>query len=161
MYRFSAASNPAEELQHRLHSIWFGAVRDASLRNVLRAMEIAASPEIPTLSARNRFDLQNALIQALTRRWEERSNVAPSTARELVQEADQTLKAVRLACDHIEDLCVEAGVAIEEWNCRREVIDRTLIRNVETLKSRWLSRAISPNKSSAEETLQLTVPQAN
>jgi hypothetical protein len=161
LYRFSAASNPAEELQHRLHSIWFGAVRDASLRNVLRAMEIAASPEIPTLSARNRFDLQNALIQALTRRWEERSNVAPSTARELVQEADQTLKAVRLACDHIEDLCVEAGVATEEWNCRREVIDRTLIRNVETLKSRWLSRAISPNKSSAEETLQLTVPQAN
>jgi hypothetical protein len=71
------------------------------------------------------------------------------------------LKAARLACDHIEDLCVEAGVATEEWNCRREVIDRTLIRNVETLKSRWLSRAISPNKSSAEETLQLTVPQAN
>ena len=161
LYRFSAGANQVDELQHRMHSIWFGAVRDASLRNVLRALEIAASPEIRTLSAQDRFDLQNALIQALTRRWEERSYVVPSTARELVQEADQTLKAVRLACDHMEDLCPEAGVAIEEWNCRREVIDRTLIRNVESLKSRWISRAISPSKSSAEEILQLTAPQAN
>jgi hypothetical protein len=61
----------------------------------------------------------------------------------------------------MEDLCPEAGVAIEEWNCRREVIDRTLIRNVESLKSRWISRAISPSKSSAEEIPQLTAPQAN
>ncbi|MFM8285808.1 MAG: spermidine synthase [Planctomycetaceae bacterium] len=161
LYRHSATSSPAEELNHRLQSIWFGAVRDASLRNVLRAMEIAASEELDTLSTRDRFDIQNALIQALVRRWEERATVAPSTARELVQEADQTLKAVLLASERLAELSSQAGVTGEEWNRRREVIDRTLVRNVEALKSRWLSRAISPNRTSAEESLQLNAPQAN
>lgn len=141
LYRFNPPVDPSLELTHRLRAIWFGAVRDASLRNILRTLEIARSEQLHHNSPEEQYDLLNALLQALYRRWEARVGIAPSSARELVREAGQTLQSIDATLDKMRTIAPAAGISLDQLHQRTAVLDSTLVRRVQIQRSSWLDQA--------------------
>jgi hypothetical protein len=151
LLRTSSQRDVARELEHRLHTTWYSSARDASLRNVLAAMELLRDHPEATRDEWDRWDQLNGLLQALQRRWSVRAQLKPSTARSLVADADQTLQAVEKTCDTMEQLASRVGVPAEDWAARREVLDQTLVRLVQSQKTLWLPQALRRRQFGVDE----------
>ena len=151
LLRSSAERDVVRELEHRLHSTWFSSPRDASSRNVMAALELLRDHPECTTDAMQRWDEMNGLLQALQRRWSVRAQLRPSTARSLVADADQTLLAVQKTFDTMDRLAPEAGIAAEDWAARREVLDQTLVRLVQSQKNQWLPQALRRRQFGVDE----------
>ena len=80
-----------------------------------------------------------------------RAQLKPSTARSLVADADQTLQAVEKTCDTMEQLASRVGVPAEDWAARREVLDQTLVRLVQSQKTLWLPQALRRRQFGVDE----------
>jgi hypothetical protein len=75
----------------------------------------------------------------------------PSTARSLVADADQTLLSVRKTFDTMEQLASQLGIPADEWAARREVLDQTLVRLVQSQKNQWLPQALRRREFGVDE----------
>ena len=151
LLRTSSQRDVGRELEHRLHTTWYSSARDASLRNVLSALELLREHPEATRDEWDRWDQMNGLLQALQRRWSVRAQLKPSTARSLVADADQTLLAVEKTCDTMGQLASRVGVPAEDWAARREVLDQTLVRLVQSQKNLWLPQALRRREFGVEE----------
>jgi hypothetical protein len=120
--------DPAAELIHRLHSVYFSPVADGSTRNVVTTLElIVQHPEIVPDPAR-RFDILNGLIQTLRTHWESRQSYAVKSPRRRLAEIDRSLVAIDKTVDAMVGLCSESGVSTTDMENRKLVIDRLLTR---------------------------------
>lgn len=151
LLRTSSTRDVARELEHRLHTTWYSSVRDASLRNVMAALDLLRDHPEATHDEWERWDQLNALLQALQRRWSVRAQLKPSTARSLVADADQTLLSVRKTFDTMEQLAAQLGIPADEWAARREVLDQTLVRLVQSQKNQWLPQALRRREFGVDE----------
>jgi hypothetical protein len=130
-----ADADPARELMYRLHVIFFAPTVDASVRNVAKAVEtIVRHPEIlPDESVR--FDALNGLIQTLRIRWEIRQTIAENSSKKILDDVDQTLVAVEKAVAMLDSIAVPAGVPESDWQIRKNVIERLMLRPLRTYRT--------------------------
>lgn len=120
--------SPSMELACRLHMVYFAPPGDGSVRPVTNAIEMLVSnPGLIEDSAR-RFDLLNGLVQTLRARWEARQGSSVLPPRRQIADADRTIVAIEKAMAAMEQWQPEAGIAATEWESRKQVIDRILLR---------------------------------
>ncbi|MDP1796871.1 MAG: hypothetical protein Q8K78_05295 [Planctomycetaceae bacterium] len=119
---------PADERRHRLHAIYYAPSHDASVRNVVLAIDRLATLPDPELSGAQRFDELNGLLQTLRGRWEARNQRPLKAAQVTLQEMERSQLAVEHALEAMGPLAAEAGHTAEDWASRKEVIERMLLR---------------------------------
>jgi hypothetical protein len=124
-----------QELAYRLHVIYFAPTADASVRNVAKALETLVNhPEtIPDRSVY--FDAVNGLIQTLRIRWEIRQNIRETSSQKILDDVDQCVVAVEKGVAVLDSLAVSAGIPQTEWQTRRNVIDRLVLRPLRSYRS--------------------------
>jgi hypothetical protein len=156
--------DPGRELAYRLHVIFFAPTVDASVRNVAKAVEtIVKHPEaIPDDS--NRFDALNGLIQTLRIRWELRQSIRETSTRKVLDDVDQSLIAIQSGLESMDAIAVSSGVAPGDWQTRKQVIERLMLRPLRSyrndiharqIRGQTQARAIieEANHNVAEETI--------
>ncbi|WP_397568268.1 spermidine synthase [Schlesneria sp. T3-172] len=130
----------ARELAYRLHVIYFAPTLDASVRNVAVALETTVKhPEaIPDASVR--YDVLNGLIQTLRTRWESRQFINQTSTKKVLEDVDQSLIAVEKGVDAMSTIAAEAGVSETDWQVRKQVIERLMLRPLRSYRSELKSR---------------------
>jgi len=135
-----SGQDPNQELIHRLHVIYFAPTLDASVWNVAKTLEALVNhPEaIPDDSTR--FDALNGLIQTLRVRWEIRQSRTESSPQRTLEFLDQSLVAVEKAVTAMDAISGSAGVSTADWQVRREVINRLMVRPLMSYRTEMRSR---------------------
>lgn len=119
--------DPAQELRHRLHTVYFSPPGDQSVRNITAALEqLVRQPELIPDEA-DRYDLLNDLIQQLIVRWERRTAYEPSSTIRAQRDVDLSVQAVRRALQQMEDLADAAGLEREQFLQRRQFVSDALV----------------------------------
>ncbi|MFN0053209.1 MAG: spermidine synthase [Planctomycetales bacterium] len=135
LYARAEERDVKSELQHRLHAVWFSSPRDASLHNVVTALELLREyPGVESDDA-HRWDLINSLLQALQQRWEARAGTKPSDVKKAIADIDLTVAAAEKTFEIMPRLSRDAGVSPEAWELRRSVLEKTLLRPVKGYRS--------------------------
>ncbi|MBS0202525.1 MAG: hypothetical protein JSS49_06455 [Planctomycetes bacterium] len=131
--------DPAAELAFRLHVIYFAPVADASTRNVATALELLVRhPEVIPDPAR-RFDTVNGLVQTLFTRWETRQTVPMKSARRQLSDVDRSVVAIEKALTELESQHAQALLSDADWDSRKQVVDRILLRPLRAYRSQLQS----------------------
>lgn len=126
--------DPAAELAHRLHTVYFGPGYDCSVRNITAALELIVAHPAAMSGADDRWDHINALLETLRQRWEIRTHTGG--ARQFTAaDAEESLNAAKRAIDCLDEIHAEVGIDGEAWNARRDAIERRLIRPLRTYRS--------------------------
>lgn len=128
----------AAELAHRLHSVYYAAPADRSVRNVIATIDLLVEYPEATADAQARWDHVNALLQVLKGRWETRAAAPPASARLALLDVDQSTQAVERAFALMDDLSPEVAAGHEYWPARKAYLERTLMRPLRTYRSRLL-----------------------
>ena len=130
----------AQELAYRLHVIFFVPTRDSSVRNVATAIETVVNhPEaVPDDSVR--FDVINGLIQTLRTRWETRQFISQTSVKKVLEDVDQSLVATEKGVTSLDEIAASAGVSDKEWQTRKQVIEKLLLRPLRTYRAEVKSR---------------------
>lgn len=131
---------PADERRHRLHAIYYAPSQDASVRNVVMAIERLTTLPDPNLSAAQRFDELNGLLQTLRGRWEVRNQRPLKAAQVTLQEMERSQLAVEHALEAMAPLAGDAGYTAADWKCREAVIERMLLRPFRSHRDELVAR---------------------
>lgn len=123
------------ELVYRLHVIFFAPAIDPSVRNVAKAVQtIVKHPEsLPDDSMR--FDALNGLIQILRVRWELRQSIRETSLHKVLMDVDQSLIAIENGVESMDALARSAGVSDSEWQIRKQVIERLMLRPLRSYRN--------------------------
>lgn len=138
LYRKSEDTPPNLEFAHRLHAINYGAVADRSINSVIRALELAATEPEMFQQKGEQWDHLNGLLQALKTRWDNRSQAPPVTSKQALHDIEISISAIELAFETMGEIHEGAGVSQKEWRLRKQVLDRTLVRPLQTYHTRVL-----------------------
>ncbi|MDA0835110.1 MAG: hypothetical protein O3A29_17695 [Planctomycetota bacterium] len=138
LYSRSELKGSSEECRHRLYAVYFGFSSDRSVRNVIEALQmIVESPQaIP--DAQDRWDQLNALLQILKIRWDNRGQMTPESARIAMNDVEKSLVAVERTFDCMNGLRSEIGLSDEEWDARKTVVEKGLVRPLRTYRNKIL-----------------------
>ncbi len=127
------------ELVHRLHAIYFADSRDRSVRNVTEAVRLLLEHPETVPDPFQRWDHLHALLQMLKSRWEARASVKPSAATGVVLiDIDKSISAVERSFAAMDELAGRVDVPADEWQARRDYLERTLVRPLRTYRGRIL-----------------------
>lgn len=141
---------PAEELQHRLHIVFFANPSDASVRPVISALDqLVQQPELIS-QPDERFDQMNALLQKLIERWEARTAWEPKSATRVQNDVDQSVRISNLALDQMQELARAAGVSDEDFRNRRRYINQALIVPLRDYRDQVLAHRMKTAPAAAD-----------
>ena len=160
LYKKSKSAPPQLEFAHRLHAINYGSALDRSINSVVRAMELAtANPEMFQTSAQQ-WDHLNGLLQELKRRWDNRSQARPVTSKQALHDIELSLSAIEVAFEKMKEIHNEVGISEEHWRLRKLVLERTLVRPLQTYHSRVLPHHYKKTREETKELLdKLNLPE--
>ena len=141
---------PAEELQHRLHIVFFANPSDASVRPVISALDqLVRQPELISQPA-ERFDQLNALLQKLIERWEARTAWEPKSATRVQNDVDQSVRVSNLALDQMQELANTVGVSSHDFQNRRRYINQALIVPLRDYRDQVLAHRMKNTPAAAD-----------
>lgn len=141
---------PAEELQHRLHIVFFANPSDASVRPVISALDqLVRQPELIS-QPEERFDQLNALLQKLIERWEARTAWEPKSATRVQNDVDQSVRISNLALDQMQELAASAGVSSHDLQQRRRYINQALIVPLRDYRDQVLAHRMKNNTATPD-----------
>jgi|GEM_PF-2242084 len=160
LYKKSKDAPPILEFSHRLHAINYGAIADRSINSVVRAIELAArNPEMFQTSDQQ-WDHMNGLLQSLKTRWDNRSQARPVTSKQALHDIELSISAIELAFNTMEEIHEVVGISQEDWRLRKLVLERTLVRPLQTYHSRILPHHYKKTREEAKELLKnLNLPE--
>lgn len=161
LYQKSKSAPPQLEFAHRLHAVNYAAASDRSINSVVRAIELAAThPELFTEPSQQ-WDHLNGLLQALKTRWDNRSQARPVTSKQALHDIELSISAIEQAFQTMSEIHGEVGISNEEWALRKTVLNRSLIRPLETYHERVLPHHYKKKGQEAKKLLdQLNLPDA-
>jgi len=132
------------ELVHRLHGIYYAPPQDHSVGLISRTMLILAE-EVEFTNNVQRFDQLNSLMEVLKYRWRVRFQTDQSQqAKYDPIDTDQSIKAVEMALDAMDELHAEANVSKHDWEIRRKIVDAQLLRPLKRHRSHRLASYQTP-----------------
>jgi hypothetical protein len=137
LYARAADRDPAAELHHRLHAVYFASGNDRSVRNVTAALTLLVEYPEAVPDSTERFDHLNALLQVLKQRWEARGAVSPDSSRVVLNDIEKSITAIETSLTAMDTLAA-AGVSPTAWQARRTLLDRDLVRPLRTYRTRLL-----------------------
>lgn len=162
LYKKSKNAPPKLEFGHRLHAINYGAGSDRSINSVVRAIELAATKPELFPAKDQQWDHLNGLLQSLKTRWDNRSQARPVTSKQALHDIELSISAIDLALETMSDIHAEVGISEEDWQLRKLVLDRTLVRPLETYHERVLPHHYKKKGKEAKKLLdQLNLPDAS
>lgn len=132
----------ASELANRLHVIYFATAGDASTRNVAAALELLVQHPQAIADPARRFDTLNGLVQTLRTRWESRQSHAVKSPRRQLSDIDRSLVAIEKGVQSMESLHADAHLSTADWESRKQVIDRILLRPLRAYRSQLQTSAL-------------------
>ncbi|MBS0261484.1 MAG: hypothetical protein JSS02_05960 [Planctomycetes bacterium] len=159
LYVRSDERDVVAELKHRLYATFFSSPRDFSLRNVIAGLDLLCDHPECEPDPQTRWDVCNALLQALKMRWEARSGIRPTDPKELINDADRTVLAAEKTFSVLDSLTREAGIAPEFWAARRRVLEKTLVAPVRAYQLELI--AMAARESGKPSTPKPTAPPAD
>ncbi len=134
----SEQREPARELAHRLHAIYFASPYDRSIRNVADAIHLLAEYPDAAPNAVERRDHLNALLQVLQNRWDLRRSYSPPSSRIVLNDIESSLAAMDAAFDTLQSLTAECDLPQELWSSRQRALEASLARPLRTYRSQIL-----------------------
>lgn len=132
--RQSESPNVAAQWRCGLRSVFYAPPNDASVNNVCDALEVLHNQPDVVGNAVAQWDCCNALLEVLKNRWGLRIT-AGASLKYGVADAHRTLELVTASLERMDRLREEAGVSEEEWNTRRTVLEKHLIRPVRSWRT--------------------------
>jgi hypothetical protein len=143
----ATAVDPRAELEHRLHTIYFNAAYDRSVRNVVAALEIVLDhPETAGVPL-DRWDQMNSLLEVLKQRWSIRVQLG-ETSRYADSDAEQTLAVAQRALESMERLATQLPLPPGVAQARLTLLERQFVRPLRTYRAQHAaSRRRSPSSS--------------
>jgi hypothetical protein len=163
LYARSGSLDPAAHLRHRLYTVYYGDANDRSIRDVVEALQlVATTPQ--AMPAAERWDQMNALLQFLKLRWHNRGLGKPPSVRIVLNDLDRTIGAAESTFENMELLRTAVGVSQADWQARREVIERSLVRPLRAYQSQLVPdylKEIQPPATAARQPPPSTRQNAN
>jgi len=160
LYKKSNSSSPKLEFSHRLHAINYGSALDRSINSVIRAMKLAnANPKMFSTSDQQ-WDHLNGLLQELKRRWDNRSQARPVTSKQALHDIELSISAIEQTFETMNEIHSAIGISEEDWRLRKLVLERTLVRPLQTYHSRVLPHHYKKTREETKELLDnLNLPE--
>lgn len=160
LYKKSKDAPPILEFAHRLHAINYGAASDRSINSVVRAMKLANANPNMFQTTEQQWDHLNGLLQELKRRWDNRSQARPVTSKQALHDIELSLSVIEQTFDTMRELHDPVGISNEDWRLRKLVLERTLVRPLQTYHSRVLPHHYKKTKEETKELLDsLNLPE--
>lgn len=138
LYKKSEDAPDILEFSHRLHAINYGASNDRSIVSVVRALEMAATDASLFQEPGQQWDHLNGLLQALKYRWDNRSQARPVTSKQALHDIELSISGIERAFETMDEIQAQANVSEKDWQLRKRVLERTLVRPLETYHERVL-----------------------
>lgn len=155
LYKKSPEAPANLEFAHRLHAINYGSANDRSINSVVRAIELAATRPEMFQETGQQWDHLNGLLQALKGRWDNRSHAPPVTSKQALHDIELSISAIEQAFETMDEIHDRAGVSEYAWSLRKKVLDRTLVRPLETYHDRVLPHHYKKDKKNRLERKKL------
>ena len=125
----------ARELRHRLHCVFYASPVDTSVHSVVAALRLVNAHAEAEPDPSTRWDVCNALLQALQTRWEARAGVPPrGTTTEILRDIDSSLSAAEVTMAAMPRITADAGLPSETWTLRKLVLERALLAPVQAYR---------------------------
>jgi hypothetical protein len=143
-------ADPRAELEHRLHTVYFNAAYDRSVRNVVAALQIVLDHPEAVGAPLDRWDLMNSLLEVLEQRWSIRVQIG-DTSRYAESDAEQSLAAAERALEAMREL--GPGLPLSQAACaaRITLLERQFIRPLRTYRAQHTGLSRRPPPLSADD----------
>ncbi|MDG2390757.1 MAG: hypothetical protein P8M30_15720 [Planctomycetaceae bacterium] len=128
LYARNPGLAPQEELYHRLKTIYFGDVRDKSVRNVIGALDLILEQKSLIPDEQQRFDQLHGLVQFLMNRWQLRKGYSPRNVDEGLIDVRESLQVAEKALNELESLAAVTAYGTEDWQKRQEYLELHLVK---------------------------------
>ncbi|MAG93362.1 MAG: hypothetical protein CMJ48_06390 [Planctomycetaceae bacterium] len=138
LYSRAADPNPAAELRHRLHTVYFGGPADHGVRNIVATIELLTRDAAAEPDPVRRRDQLCGLLQVLKYRWNLRRSVTPESPRGVLDDIQKSVAAVESAFEAVDVLTDELGLSQSDWLSQRQFVQRQLLRPLRTYRARVL-----------------------
>jgi hypothetical protein len=150
LHALRSTPDRAAELEHRLHLAWFSDPRDQSIRPVVRSLELLNEGNVANLATSTRWDQMNGLLQLLLVRWENRGQKPSGSTQVMLIDVEKSISAIERSFEVMESLAPEMGIADADWQARRTVLERGLVRPLRTYRSQLLPHLMTLERKAKE-----------
>jgi hypothetical protein len=140
--------DPRAELEHRLHTIYFNAAYDRSIRNVVAALEIILDHPDAVGAPLDRWDLMNSLLEVLEQRWSVRVQVG-NVSRYAESDAEESLAAAERTLATMRDLARGLPLSQAEWSARITLLERQFVRPLRAYRTQHAGASRRPASATA------------
>ena len=138
LYTRAKHPDPEQELRHRMHVAYYSSPIDTSVHNIIDAIELQTEHPESAPQAEQRWDQLNSLLQLLKTRWDVRSTRPPGIPKNVLRDVELSLVAAEKAIDRLDGFTAEAGVSRADWQSRREVLERGLVRPLRSYRTKLI-----------------------
>ena len=147
LHELAEHPEPVDEFRHRLHTVYFTELSDASVRPVVAALQqLVDQPELISADP-DRYDQLNALVQKLIERWEARTAWEPRSAIRVQNDVEQSVRATNRAMDLMEELSMTAGISRDDFLRRRRFINLALVTPLRDYRDQVLAHRMKNAKA--------------
>ncbi len=153
LYERAAVKDHTAEFNHLRYSVHFGPQQDRSVRNVVAALELLIADPQLIPEPEQRWDEMNALLDVLRHRSMLRLQADRTASPFELVDAEKSIAVAERAMDVMDGLHAAAHVPADDWELRRTVLERMLIRPMWTYHSKQaqrLARIQAPLPQTAE-----------
>jgi spermidine synthase len=153
MARMCVRTSPPDlkdELNCRLHMIYFGSINDRSVRDISRCLTILKELPSDQISADSRWEYSNALCEMLKLRWSMRRGGIAMLPGIEQSDLSESIKSVREVLKDYPEWGEAAGVSTVDTNGRVKSLERLLLRPLEEYRAERL-KSLEETKAAANK----------
>ena len=131
---------PLDELQFRLHAIYYGPATNVSVSDVHASLQLASSSDCGFSRASDRWDCLNGLLELLGTRWGLLSRSPARSTRRRLEQLSRGLAAAETAVGEMDRIARADHRTGRHWTARRTTLERSLLRPLRDYRASLLVR---------------------